>query len=106
MAIGEVTAYVAGMAGSLVVREEQIKAPRMLRPIVERVIHWIDWLMDRYGMPTLFALSVVPNFLFEVAGLTAGASRFTFWKFMVSVTAGKVTRGLLLAYLGNQVIFG
>jgi membrane protein DedA with SNARE-associated domain len=106
MAIGEVTAYVAGMAGSLVVREEQIKAPRMLRPIVERVIHWIDWLMDRYGMPTLFALSVVPNFLFEVAGLTAGASRFKFWKFLVSVTAGKVTRGLLLAYLGNQVIFG
>jgi membrane protein DedA with SNARE-associated domain len=106
MAIGEITAYVAGMAGSLVVQGEQIKAPKRWQPIVERVVHWIDWLMDRYGMPTLFALSVIPNPVFELAGLTAGASRFQFWKFMASVTAGKVMRGLLLAYLGDKIIFG
>jgi membrane protein DedA with SNARE-associated domain len=105
MAIGEITAYVAGMAGSFVVREEQIKAPKPLRAVVERIVSTIDWLMDRWGIPTLFALSVVPNPVFEVAGLTAGASRFPFKRFMGAVTAGKVVRGLLLAYLGNEVIF-
>ena len=59
--------------------------------------------MSRYGMATLFTLSVVPNPLFEVAGWTAGATRFSFWKFMGSVTPGKVVRGLLLAYLGANV---
>ena len=59
--------------------------------------------MSRYGMPTLFTLSVVPNPLFEVAGWTAGATRYSFWKFMGSVTPGKVVRGLLLAYLGANV---
>jgi membrane protein DedA with SNARE-associated domain len=106
MAIGEITAYVAGMAGSMVVREEEIQAPRFIRSFVNRVVHWVDWLMDRYGMPTLFLLSVVPNIFFEVAGLTAGASRFHFWKFMAAVLSGKIMRGLLLAYLGEKVIFG
>ena len=106
MAMGEITAYVAGMAGSLVVREEQIKAPARLRPLIERIVGVIDWLMDHYGMPTLFVLSVIPNPVFEVAGLTAGASRFPFKRFMAAVTAGKILRGLLLAYLGEKVIFG
>jgi membrane protein DedA with SNARE-associated domain len=106
MAIGEITAYVAGMAGSMVVREESLQAPRAIRSLVARIVHWVDWLMDHYGMPTLFLLAAVPNPLFEVAGLTAGASRFPFWKFMAAVLSGKITRGLLLAYLGEKVIFG
>ena len=63
---------------------------------------WVDWLMSHYGMPTLFMLSVVPNPLFEVAGWTAGATRYSFWKFMGAVTPGKVCRGLLLAYVGEE----
>lgn len=106
MAVGEITAYVAGMAGAQLSKEEQFRAPRRLQPLVDRVVRWIDWLMDRYGVPTLFTLAVVPNPLFEVAGLTAGATRFPFWKFMAAVTPGKVVRGLLLAYVGEKLIFG
>ena len=54
-------------------------------------------------MATIFVLSVVPNPLFEIAGWTAGATRYPFWKFMASVTPGKVARGLLLAYAGANV---
>ena len=103
MALGEVTAYVAGMAASLIAREEEIKAPSRLQPLVDRVTRWVDWLMSHYGMPTLFTLSVVPNPLFEVAGWTAGATRYPFWKFMGAVTPGKICRGLLLAYVGADV---
>jgi membrane protein DedA with SNARE-associated domain len=105
MAVGEVTAYVAGMAAAVVVREEEIKAPSRLEPYIRRITNWITWLMSRYGMATLFLLSVFPNPLFEVAGWTAGATRYSFWKFMASVTPGKIVRGLLLAYIGERLIF-
>jgi membrane protein DedA with SNARE-associated domain len=106
MAIGEITAYVAGMAASLIAKEEEIKAPRRLQPLIDRVTRWIGWLMDHYGMPTLFVLSAIPNPLFEVAGWTAGATRYSFPRFMAAVTPGKITRGLLLAYVGEKLIFG
>ena len=106
MALGEVTAYVAGMAAAFIAQEEEMKPPRRLKPIIDRVIRGVDWLMAHYGMPTLFILSAVPNPLFEVAGWTAGATRYSFWRFMGAVTPGKCLRGVLLAYVGEKLIFG
>ena len=100
MALGEVTAYVAGTVGSGVVKDEQIQAPRLVRPAVERIINWVDWLMGRYGFVTLLVLSAIPNPAFELAGITAGASKMHFWRFMIAVLIGKNIRGLLLAFLG------
>jgi membrane protein DedA with SNARE-associated domain len=101
MALGEVTAYGAGAAGSEAVEEGHLQAPERIRPAIEKVIHWIDWLMDHYGFMTLLVLSAIPNPLFEVAGLTAGASRMNFWRFMVAVLIGKNIRGLVLAFAGD-----
>ena len=103
MALGEVTAYVAGMATALIAQEEEIKPPRRLQKVIERITRGVNWLMGHYGMPTLYVLSAVPNVFFEVAGWTAGATRYSFWRFMAAVGAGKITRGLLLAYVGNEV---
>jgi len=100
MALGEVTAYVAGTVGSEVAREGEMKAPRLVRPLVERVMRWIDWLMERHGFMTLLVLSAIPNPAFELAGITAGVVRMRFWRFMVAVLIGKNIRGLLLAFLG------
>ena len=100
MALGEVTAYAAGSVGSEMVQEEHIQAPRFVRPAVTKIISWIDWLMDHYGFWTLLVLSAVPNPAFELAGITAGASRMNFPRFMVAVLIGKNIRGLLLAFLG------
>ncbi len=99
MALGEVTAYVAGTVGSEVVADENIRAPKRVRRLVERVIHWVDWLMDHYGFITLLVLSAIPNPTFELAGITAGASRMNFWRFMLAVLIGKNIRGLMLAFL-------
>jgi membrane protein DedA with SNARE-associated domain len=100
MAIGEITAYAAGAVGSEVARDTEIKAPERIRPAVEKTIASIDWLMDNYGFWTLLVLSAIPNPFFELAGLTAGAVRMNFWRFMVAVTIGKCTRGVMLAYAG------
>jgi membrane protein DedA with SNARE-associated domain len=105
MAVGEVTAYVAGMAASVIAKEEDFKPPSRLQPIITKVTRWIDWLMDHYGMPTLFVLAIIPNPIFEIAGWTAGATRYPFWKFMLALTPGKICRGLILAYVGEQLFF-
>lgn len=106
MAVGEITAYVAGMAGAQISKEEQLKVPRAIQPAVDRVVKSIEWLMERYGMPTLFTLAAVPNPLFEIAGLSAGATRYSFRKFMLAVTPGKIVRGLIIAYVGERFLFG
>ena len=101
MALGEITAYVGGALGREVAHGRQVSGPAWFRNGVLKAARAIDWLLARYGMLTLFVLSVVPNPLFEIAGLTAGAVRMNFWRFLGSVTAGKVVRGLALAYIGE-----
>jgi membrane protein DedA with SNARE-associated domain len=105
MAVGEITAYYAGYLGSEFMRGRDLPGPRRFHGIIQRVVGWIDWLMDRWGMPTLFVLSAVPNPVFEIAGITAGSVRMKFRRFFVSVTAGKIVRGILLAYLGTWLPF-
>jgi membrane protein DedA with SNARE-associated domain len=106
MAVGEVTAYVAGMATSVIAQQEEIKPPGRLKPLIDRLLRSVDWLMAHYGVPTLFILSVIPNPLFEVAGFTAGATRYPFVRFMAALTPGKVLRGLLIAYFGEALFTG
>ncbi len=99
MALGEITLYAAGAAGSQAVEEGRLQAPKAIRRPVERIVHWMEWLMSRYGFLTLLVLSAVPNPVFEFAGLSAGASRMNFWRFMLAVMIGKNIRGLLLAFI-------
>ena len=56
-------------------------------------------------MPTLSVLAIIPNPVFEIAGWTAGATRYPFCKFMAALTPGKVCRGLILAYVGEKLLF-
>lgn len=100
MALGEVTAYAAGAVGSEVAREGRLQAPQPVRPLVEGAIRGVDWLMDHFAFVTLMVLSAIPNPAFELAGITAGAVRMNFWRFMGAVLIGKNARGLLLAFLG------
>jgi membrane protein DedA with SNARE-associated domain len=104
MALGEITAYVAGTIGHEMAEGRTLGGPQWFRRTVDRTARAISWLMARYGMLTLFVLSAVPNPAFELAGLTAGAVRMNFWRFMLAVLAGKNVRGLALAFLGYYSI--
>lgn len=103
MAVGEITAYYAGYLGAELVRGREMPGPARLRGAIERAVRGINWLMGRWGMATLFVLSAIPNPAFEVAGLTAGSVRMPFRRFFLSVTGGKIVRGVLLAYFGADV---
>ena len=104
MALGEITAYIAGMYGGQMAAGHTVPGPRWTRRLVERAISVIDRLMDRFGMLTLFVLAAIPNPVFEIAGLTAGAVRMPFGRFMGAVFVGKVLRGIVLAFLGAHSI--
>ncbi len=104
MALGEITAYIAGVYGGQMAAGHTLPGPKWTARLVERAISIIDRLMGRFGMLTLFVLSVIPNPVFEIAGITAGAVRMPFGRFMLAVFAGKILRGIILAFLGAYSI--
>jgi membrane protein DedA with SNARE-associated domain len=71
----------------------------------ERIARPIAWMMRHFAEVTLFVLSAVPNPFYEVAGLSAGATRVHFLRFIIPTVAGKLVRGLLLAYIGARLGF-
>lgn len=86
-ALGELTGYLAGFSGRGIVESD---------PQYERVHRW----MVTRGLWVIFILSIVPNPLFDVAGITAGAMRMPVWKFLAAALPGKIIKATLLALAG------
>ena len=86
-ALGELTGYMAGYSGQTLVDENAI---------YNRLTGW----MQRYGMLTVFVLALIPNPIFDVGGLAAGALRLPVWKFLLSAMAGKIIKNIAFALLG------
>jgi membrane protein YqaA with SNARE-associated domain len=54
--------------------------------------------MERRGGMLLFLVSIVPNPIFDVIGVAAGALRYPLWRFFVVVWAGKTIKFITFAY--------
>lgn len=104
MATAETTAYLAGRG----LRTVSSRRPMPIGGRVGRILAWlarlVDRMMLRYGVPTLFVLSAIPNPVFEFAGVTAGAVRMPFLRFLMPVLLGKLLRAFLLAFLGQHLL--
>jgi membrane protein YqaA with SNARE-associated domain len=81
--IGEITGYLAGYSG-----RGMIKTGRMYN----RVEGW----MKRWGAWAIFVFAVTPFLLLDVAGMVAGALRFSFWKFILVAWVGKSLKYIIL----------
>lgn len=86
--LGELTGYMAGYGGSAVIED---------RRRFEQLKGW----MQRRGFLTLLILSAIPNPLFDVAGIAAGALRFPVARFLVACWLGKTIKAIAIAYLGS-----
>lgn len=86
-AIGELTGYLAGMGSREFVRDEKK---------MKKVRVW----MEKYGLWALFVLAAIPNPLFDLAGLVAGATKVPVYKYMIAVWAGKAVKFLFISYIG------
>jgi len=90
-ALGELTGYMAGYSGQTWVDEN---------PTYRRLTRW----MQRHGVWPIFVLASIPNPLFDIAGLAAGALRFPWWKFLLSCLAGEIVKNTLFALAGSYSI--
>lgn len=85
--LGEMTGYLTGYSGTALMERT---------PIAERIDLW----MGRNGTLTIFALSVVPNPFFDLAGLFAGAARMPLIRFLGATFCGKSIQSIAIAYTG------
>lgn len=103
MTLAETTAYGIGALGRGIAEEREMPVKGRFGAFMHRAAGWVDWLMARYGFLTLLLLSAIPNPLFEFAGITAGAVRMNFWRFLLAVAIGKTTRAIILVTVGKAV---
>jgi membrane protein YqaA with SNARE-associated domain len=85
--IGEMTGYAAGYGG---------RAALENRRFLNRLEGW----MHKQGSVVMFSMAVIPNPLFDVAGVIAGVVRMPLWKFFLAVLLGKVLKSMYIAGAG------
>jgi uncharacterized membrane protein YdjX (TVP38/TMEM64 family) len=85
--LGEITGYMAGYSGSGVVENTE-------------TYHRIERLIKKYGLWVIFVLAAIPNPLFDIAGMIAGATGITWWEFLGSTFVGKTLKTIVVAYAG------
>jgi len=91
--LGELSGYYAGYLGKRIVNMEN--APGYKR--------FVDW-MRRYGPWGILFISLQPILPFDVAGILAGISRMSVWKFLLPCWGGKFPKYLLGCYLGGAFL--
>ncbi len=89
-ALGEMSGYLAGFSGQAVVER---------LGIYEKITGWIK----KYGDLTIFFLALIPNPVFDVAGIIAGMLRMPLVRFLFWCCAGKILKMLAFAYLGDTI---
>jgi uncharacterized membrane protein YdjX (TVP38/TMEM64 family) len=70
------------------------------KPSYQRIARW----MERKGTLTMFLMSTIPNPLFDVAGLAAGAVRMPMRNFFFSVLGGKTIKNMWLAGAASAAV--
>ena len=83
--LGELTGYVLGASGSGFINKRRL------------YLKLEGWLRRR-GWLLLFLISVIPNPIFDIVGVAAGALRYPLWRFLAVVWVGKVTKFIAFAY--------
>ena len=83
--LGETTGYFLGYSGRSVV-------------IKTRIYQRLEGWMDRRGWMLLFVISVIPNPIFDIVGVVAGALRYPLWRFLGVVLVGKLIKFVTFAY--------
>ena len=85
-ALGEFTGYLVGYGGQAIVENR-----RLDRWIEKSVRHRTDLM--------IFLLAAIPNPLFDLAGMAAGALRFPPWRFFLLCWLGKTCKALAIALI-------
>ena len=86
--LGELSGYLAGYGGQGVIERSKWR---------DRLYGW----MQKYGNWTILILAFIPNPLFDMAGMTAGALKIKLPRFLLWCALGKILKMLMFAYAGT-----
>jgi len=93
-ALGELSGYLAGFSGQGVMERATLYT------------RLTDWMRAHqtlaYGV--ILLLAFIPNPLFDLAGMAAGALKLPLWKFLIACAIGKILKMLMFAYAGYYSI--
>lgn len=89
-ALGELSGYLAGFSGQVVVERTQA---------YDRMEGW----MKKYGERVVLLMAFIPNPLFDMAGIVAGALKMPLRRFLFWCWVGKVLKMLVFAYGGSTI---
>lgn len=89
--IGELSGYLAGFSGQAVIEDQK------------RYDQMVSW-MTKNGPLTIMILAFIPNPLFDLAGMIAGALKMPVYKFLFWAFIGKLLKMLLFAYAGAGIL--
>jgi uncharacterized membrane protein YdjX (TVP38/TMEM64 family) len=85
--IGELSGYLAGFSGQAIIENRQM---------YERMVRW----MKKNGPLTVVGLAFIPNPIFDLTGIAAGALRMPVMQFLFWAMIGKIIKMLITAYAG------
>jgi len=87
--LGKITSYALGRSGY-----------KLFKPETKRRMDALRSLIGKYGDlgVFIFALTPLPD---DVYLIPIGMMRFTFWRFLLANTAGKILLAVFVAYLGR-----
>lgn len=87
--IGELTGFMAGIGGRVAITDHKH---------FKRIEKW----MTKSGFLTLLILATIPNPLFDLAGIFAGATNYPIKRFLLATFLGKSIKFLFIALLGSR----
>ncbi|MCD6577727.1 MAG: VTT domain-containing protein [Anaerolineaceae bacterium] len=90
-ALGELTGYLAGFSGQFVVER---------KGWYQQLTKWVE----KYGNLTVFVMAFIPNPLFDLTGIAAGALKMPIPRFLFWCVLGKILKMLFFALTGSSVL--
>ena len=83
-AVGELTGYAAGWSGRSLLRDNA-------------TTNRLSSMLQRRGLIVIFVLALVPNPLFDLAGIAAGALRMPVFGYLAAAAGGKIIKNIVVA---------
>jgi membrane protein YqaA with SNARE-associated domain len=90
--LGEAFSYPMGTIGNMLIGES-------------KVVIWLKSLVSKYGGVIIFIGAAIPNPLFDLWGLAAGLTNYSFRKFLIIVLFARIIRSMLVSFLGYYFAF-
>jgi len=91
-ALGEITSYVFGRGGKMMIEERHIE-------VYERTKAWLH----KNGLLVIFLFAALPLPV-DIVGIAAGATGYPMWKFMAAMIPGKIIKTWIVTFSGSLTV--